>query len=869
MSIAAGTKLGPYEILTSIGAGGMGEVYQARDTRLGRVVALKVSATQFTERFDREARAVAALNHPNICTLHDVGPNYLVMEYIEGSTLAERIAESPIPLSEALPIARQLADALEAAHEKGIIHRDLKPANIKLTPDGKVKVLDFGLAKATEPGPAAASVDSPTLSLAATRAGVILGTAAYMSPEQARGSVVDKRSDIWAYGIVLYEMLTGRHLFGGETVSDTLAAVLRDDIDLRLLPPETPASIRRLLRRCLERDRKRRLPDIAVARLEIDDAQEAAPVAPAPSRSSNRLLWAALAVACTAAVALAVVHFREASPSAPMVRFQIPLPAKTKFAGHLALSPNGRVAAFAATGEDDVTSVWVRPLDTLEARQVPGTEGAGYLFWSPDSRFLAFWSSGKLRKVDVSGTGFSPVQTICETTLALGGSWSRDGVIIFGGNLHGIYRVPASGGEPSPVTQIVASDQERYHAWPTFLPDGKHFVYLVARARGTALFAGDLNSTGRKFLTNSRTGAFYVPARGESGSGYLLFAREASMMAQPFDDRKVEVTGEAFPTGERVGGFLTRGYLGASSSRVVLYRAGVGSSTQLEWFDREGKALSTVASSAFFTDIALPRAGTRIAATRGDTGTGSDLWLIDSERGTSSRFTFEGSGQTSPVWSPDGEWIAYSSGDIAGIFKKRSSGSGDPELLLRSELPVHPCDWSSDGKYLLYNTDRGKTRADLWVLPLEPGGKPSPYLQTEFNEVLARFSPDVHWVAYSSDESGHSEVYVQSFPAGAGKWQISNGGGSQPRWRADGRELYYVAPNNAVMAVDVDTAHGFHPATPRLLFHSRMMSINTVSTGNLRYAPTADGKRFVMITAPDDSRDDNPITVILNWQPTR
>jgi Tol biopolymer transport system component len=849
----------------------MGEVYRARDPRMGREVAIKVSAERFSDRFEREVHAVAALNHRNICHVYDVGPNYFVMELVEGTTLADQIKEGAMSLEQALPVARQIADALEAAHEKGIIHRDLKPTNIKITPDGVVKVLDFGLAKVAEPATHGENPEiSPTLTVQqATRAGVILGTAAYMAPEQACGKTLDKRADIWAFGVVLYEMLTGRRLFEGETISDTLAAVLRAELDWSVLPKDTPPALRRLLRRCLERDRKKRLRDIADAALELGEAPE--PAAAAAPRN-RRWLIAAFGAAVLIAIVLAAVHFRETPPPPPATaRFQIPLPPKSTFGNHLSISPDGRLIAFVAGGADGRSLIWVRPIDGLEAHALAGTDDAGYLFWSPDSRFIGYWAPGKLKRVEAAG---GPSQTICETGLVLGSAWSTDGFIVFGGNAgRGLSRVPASGGTATLVTQVDGS--EASHTWPVVLPDGKHLLYLAGSATDiehNTVYLAELDSnriTSRKKLFHSRSAVFFVPSH-HSNRAHLLFLRENTLLAQPFDSAALELAGEAFAIASPVGSFLTRPYFAASRSATLVYRSGNpgAADTHLEWRDRTGKLLGTFGPSRFILDLALSHDNTRVAVSRGESGLRTDIWQLDTrpERGTSTRLTFQGSVQSDVVWSPDDSRIAFASGSPANIVQKISSGAGPEDVLLRLPISARPCDWSRNGKFLLYVTEDPKSRPDLWVLPLEPSGKPAPYLQTAFVEMQGQFSPDSRWVAYASDESGKLEVYVQPFPASGGKWLISSGGGVQPRWRSDGRELYYIAPDRSLMAVDIKTTAGFEAGVPKALFASRVLPIQTSATGSYRYAPTANGQRFVL-AALEESPSDTPFTVVLNWRP--
>ena len=555
MALGAGDKLGPYEISAPIGAGGMGEVFRARDTRLGRDVAIKVSNARFSERFEREARAVAALNHPNICTLYDVGPNYLVMELVEGPTLGERIKQGAIPLEESLRIARQVAEALGAAHDKGIVHRDLKPGNVKIKPDGTVKVLDFGLAKVA---PASAgepdAANSPTLTMNATQAGVILGTAGYMSPEQARGKTVDKRADIWAFGVVLYEMLTGRHLFKGEDVGEILAAVIKEEPNLE----QVPVSVRRLLRMCLQKDPKKRLHDIADAWLLLEDVG-AGHVPPERFGYGRPLPWVAAAVLGVAALALGFVHFREKPPAAAPVRFQIPMPEKVNLgAGAFTLSPDGRLLVYSAIGSDNARRLFVRALDSLEARPLPGTEGAGLYppFWSPDSKFVGFSVGNKYMKVDVSG---GPPQTLCELPGTLGGSaWSGNGVILVGANPGGLWQVPEAGGVPTPVTAVDTARQEQYHARPFFLPDGRHFLYLRLSPNPdySGIYVGSLDvkpqDQDRKRLLPGRLGVLYASSS-DPANGHVLFLREATLMAQSFDARKLALTGQAVPIAEQVG----------------------------------------------------------------------------------------------------------------------------------------------------------------------------------------------------------------------------------------------------------------------------------------------------------------------------
>jgi Tol biopolymer transport system component/predicted Ser/Thr protein kinase len=857
MPLATGARLGPYEILAPIGAGGMGEVYRARDTRLDRTVAIKICAEQFSERFEREARAISALNHPNICTLHDVGPNYLVMEYIEGPTLS-----GPIPLAEALPIARQIAEALEAAHEKGIVHRDLKPANIKLTADGKVKVLDFGLAAVAQTSRSVSCdpANSPTLTISATLAGTILGTAAYMSPEQARGATVDKRADIWSYGVVLYEMLTGREMFGGETISDTLAAVLRADIDWPALPPETPATIRRLLRRCLERDRKKRLADIADARLEIDEALAGAPVEKAAAPVRTRVLPWVLATMLLAVGLLAVllVHFRESPPENRLLKLQIQPPEKTAF-GSLAVSPDGRLLAFTATDSSGSVQLWVRPLDSFTARPLAASDGHSSLFWSPDSRFIGFFAAGKLKKVEASG---GSVQTICAAPNGRNGTWNRDGVILFEAYSTPLFIVAAAGGEAKALTSVDASRKESAHRWPSFLPDGRHFLYTVLspQLENSGIYLGALDSKDRTRLAGDTSNAAYA-------SGYLLFARARTLMAQRFDAGKLQPAGEPRPVAEQVGQNFVSGLAmySASENGLLVYgssdaTASSGIDSQLTWFDRTGKRLETIGESGINSRPQLSPDEKRVVVDRLDPRANNyDLWLIELERGIPTRFTFDPGNDWGPVWSPDGARIAFASNRLGNfdLYVKASSGAGKEELLLKTEQRKFPTDWSFDGRFLLYSQNDPKTNSDLWVLALSDK-KPTPFLRTEFNERDASFSPDGKWIAYTSDESGKDEIYVQTFPASGGKWQISTSGGSRARWRRDGKELFYLAADQKIMAVEVTTGAIFRAGVPKPLFETR------ITGPYVRFAVTANGQRF-LLPAPVGDAVPTPATVVINW----
>jgi serine/threonine protein kinase len=886
MSRSPGDKLGPYEILALIGKGGMGEVFRARDPRLNRDVAIKVSAERFSERFEREARAIAALNHPDVCHLYDIGPDYLVMELVEGPALAEKLKQGALPLEESLNIARQIADALEAAHEKGITHRDLKPGNVKVKSDGTVKVLDFGLAKIGGT-PTPQTDNSPTLNTGRTEAGVILGTAAYMSPEQAKGSPVDHRADIYAFGAVLYEMVTGQRLHEGGTTTELLASVIKDQPQWDKVPPQ----IRKLLRQCLEKDPQKRLRHIGDVMRLVDDAPSAVhPAPPVPRQTGKRWLWPAIAAVLLAVtVVLAISYLRKETPPALLTLLQIPVPEKLRFDSLTvpSISPDGRWLAFSpATGPDGIIRIWLRGMDSLEARPLDGTEMQvgfpGIVFWSPDSKFLAFSAGGKLKKVDISG---GPPQVIADAPIVLGGSWNRDGTILFsspvapdGTRLNAapmLLRVSAAGGTPSPVT---APAPNTGHMVPQFLPDGRHFLYFrnSTKPENTGIFAGSLNEKPEAqnpkplLLTNRQ--ALYVPS-GNDGTGWLLFVREGSIMAQKFDPRRLELTGEPAPIASGVASLGNFAAYSVADTGALIYRSGGESGqTQLVQFDSQGKVVRSLGDPGFYRFPETSPDGKRIAVAL-VTGNNTDIWVLDIERGSSSRLTFDPAAENIPIWSPDGTRIAYASARNGhfDLYAKRADGTGEEELLWKSDDNKSPTSWSADGKYLLYTSGIVSIdqRIDMWILPLTGERKPFPFLQTQFEEGLGQFSPDGRWIAYTSNETGQFEIYVRPFngPSSTepgGKWMVSKGGGSFPRWRGDGKQLFFQSGSD-IMAVDVMTAgSSFQAGTPAKLFQRTALT-NPIQTGGLTI--TKDGKQFWFVSPPGTRGTlAAPFTVVLNWQ---
>ena len=887
MPLTPGTNLGPYEILSQLGAGGMGEVYRARDPRLGRDVAIKVSAERFNERFEREAKVVASLNHPNICALYDVGPNYLVMELVEGDA-----PKGPMPLDEALKICRQIADALEAAHDKGIVHRDLKPANIKVTPNGTVKVLDFGLAKINALTPASGNPEeSPTISMHATQAGMILGTAGYMAPEQAKGKTADKRADIWAFGVILHELLTGQRLFLGETVTDTLAAVVLGQPNLN----DVPVQVQRLLKRCLEKDPQKRLRDIGDAMALLDEAP-AAQIVPvsAPSRSRlGMLAWGVAALGILAAGVLAFVHFREVPLAGEPVRFKAPLPENANFTitGISALSPDGRKLAFSASGADGIPRIWIRSLEALVAQPLPGSETVpilGALFWSPDSRSIAFQSEGKLKKMDVAG---GPAVALCDVSGTLvGGSWNRDGVILFGQGGQ-IMRVSAAGGAATPVTSGPTGSLGN-HVFPAFLPDGKHFLYLIGSQSvdqvGTYMGSLDVKpeQQSKQRLVPTGYQSAYVPSS-DSGPGNILFLRDSTLMSQPFDAKRLQLAGEPVPVADQVGSFQGLASFTASENGALAFRSGSseGLELQLSWFGRDGKGMLTPAEPSLSGAVKVSPDGKRAAIVRNQNNN-NDIWIVDLATGASNRLTFDPAQDGNPLWSTDGSQIIWQStrGGGWGIYRKASNGSGNEETLYKSNMFPNGAltDWTRDGRFVLFHSitsgDSKQTKTDVWALPVGPGTsadrQPIPVIQTPASEVGAYVSPDDRWVAYMSDETGKNELYVQAFAPGAkpgsapasGKWMVSKGSMGAARWRNDGKELAFLNSDGGIMSVDVTADQAFHASAPRMLFQlPKSVTALGGTTPGARMDATRDLQRF-LVSVPAQSRARPEFTVVLNWQ---
>ncbi len=831
--LTAGTRLGPFEILAPLGAGGMGEVVRARDTRLGREVALKFLPADFASdperhaRFEREAKLLASLNHPHIAALYGLehldGQHALVMELAEGEGLDERIARGPVPVEDAIPLASQIAEALEAAHEKGIVHRDLKPANVKVRPDGTVKVLDFGLAKAwEEPGANSDPALSPTITGHHTRAGVILGTAAYMSPEQARGKPVDKRADIWAFGCVLYEMLTGERTFGGDTMTDVIAGVVTREPDWAALPDSVSPRTRHALQRCLEKDPRRRFRDIGDARFELEEGMHpsgAEPPAPAqapaaaalPARRAT-LPWIAAALALVLAVGFAVAYLRSGGAPARSVRSYVLPPEKTFFVfngatGGAVLSPDGTRLVYAAADGSGRKLLWVRPLDSLTAQPLEGTDGASYPFWSPDSRSVGFFVPGKLKKIDTFG---GPPQAVCDAISGRGGTWSAAGVIVFAPDVYGgLARVASAGGASTPITKPDSGHGQTSQRWPVFLPDGRHFVYWAGNPTASAqetrgIYAGALEQSEQRYVLQTDSGAIYAPP------GYLLYLRDQSLMAQPFDAGGVKLKGEAFPVAEEVSSpeSYRLGRFSASQEGTLVFLTGQNERFQAVRLNSTGGQIGAVGDPALISMVRLSPDGRMLAEQVQDPQTKNvDIWLLDLARGVRTRFTFDPGADLNPVWSADGGRIVWSSNAKGhfDLYAKSASGAGDMQTILASDADKFVTDWSRDGRFLAVTQldPGGKTGADVWIVPLSGDRKPFAFVATPFSEGDAVFSPDGRWLAYESNESGKPEIYVTPFPQAGGKWQVSQGGGVTPSWRDDGRGLYYKTPDGKLMEASV------------------------------------------------------------------
>ena len=883
MALTSGTKLGPYEIQSALGAGGMGEVYRAHDSRLDREVAIKVlpghlwTDASLKQRLEREAKAVSKLSHPHICTLYDIGHqddvDFLVMEYLEGETLEQRLTRGPLPLQQALSCATQIAEAMARAHKLGITHRDLKPANVMLTKAG-AKLMDFGLAKQSGPTPLSAALTEMTMDRSKlTSEGTIVGTFQYMAPEQLEGKEADARTDIFAFGELLHEMVTGKPAFSAMSRASLIAAILTTDPPpISQLQPLTPPALERIVRKCMAKDPDERWQSASDLATELkwmaEGGSQAGATLPQGStrKYGDRLAWAITAGALLAVVALTAIHFTGSPKPTRVVRSLIAVEEGTfpvltgDFAGPPMLSPDGNAVALVAAREMGAVLLWVRPLNSLRARALPGTEGATFPFWSPDSRSVGFFAAGKLKTVAVDG---GTPSEICSTPSGRGGSWGASGIIVFAPDFQSaLEQVSASGGTPKPVTVLDASKHDS-HRWPYFLPDGKHFLYLAiihanANHPNDGIYIGSVDGKESHLVMADFTNVAYA-------AGRLLFVRDSALMAQSFDVKTGKLQGEAERLADDVlvDQTIWRAQFDASANGALVYASGGLTPWQAMLYDRSGKGVGASGDKVFnLLSVRLSPDGTRLATEAGEGN--SDIWIYDRRREVNTRLTFGPSSSSSPIWSPDGQWIAFVGiRDKNNLYRKPANGMGQEELLLEGDSTQrNPFDWSGDGKSILFGVGDGTVKGQLWMLPLAGDGKPVPLTQNTYVTNSARFSPDGHWVTYSSNESGRFQVYVMHFGGGAGKWQVSSQGGLQPLWRRDGKELFFWSADNTLMSAPITLGNAgveIGAARPLFRFNNPLGIVGVVSP----YDVSADGQRFVLISTPQQTP--RPITLVTNW----
>jgi serine/threonine protein kinase len=887
VSLAAGTRLGPYEIQAPIGAGGMGEVYRARDTRLERTVAVKVlpahlsSSAESRQRFEREAKTISQLSHPHICALYDVGNHdgveFLVMEYLEGETLSDRLAKGPLAFEQVLRFGLEIADALDKAHRQGIVHRDLKPGNVMITKSG-VKLLDFGLAKAIAPNTARSGISVTALPTQQARAeltaeGSILGTLQYMAPEQLEAGEADGRTDIFAFGAMLYEMATGRKAFSGKSQASLISSIMAaEPAPVSTIAPMMPPAFDRVVRTCLAKDpddRWQTAHDIAVQLKWIQEAGFAAGIsAPLPlrGRRSRLLPWVIAAVPTLLLVAVLARDWRRPSPVREVTRFSILAPEKAMFtppgelsSAQMALSPDGRTLAFVANPQGARPLLWIRPLDSLNAVPLAGTEDALHPFWSPDGRSLGFFTPTSLKRVEASG-GTS--LRLCDSVAGRGGSWSN-GVIVFANSSPSpLSRVADTGGESQQATSFDVARADDRHRFPFFLPDGRRFLFWArsSKREDTGIYVGSLDSHVARLVLKS-------DAMGEYAAGYLLTVQQGMLVAYPFDEKSAQVKGNPIRIAEGVLTGNPPGYgpFSVSGAGALAYSSPHAKSRQLVWFDRSGRRIGIVGEPGDYSTPRLSPDEKRIAvAVREESKTNTDLWVFDSTRGTWSRLTFDPAAERAPLWSADGSRIVFASGasGVLDLYERSSSGSGEARLLVRTASDKFPSDWTRDGRFVVYHTFGASGTWDIWAAPTD-GGKPLSLLSSKFTEAQGQVSPDGNWIAYASDESGRFEIYVTQFPEKRGRWQISTTGGSQPWWRGDGKELFYLGPEQTLMSVAVRPGgDAFEAAVPAALFKANFPAVVPAFWSN--YVATADGQRFLVAELLPEAAA-TPINVVLNW----
>ncbi len=871
MALTSGTRLGPYEIVAPLGAGGMGEVYRARDTRLDRTVAVKIltqglaDTPEIRQRFEREARAVSSLNHPHICALYDVGHQdgieYLVMEYLEGETLAARIEKGPMPSADLLRYASQIADALDKAHRQGIVHRDLKPGNVMLTKSG-AKLLDFGLAKGGEIIQGGDLSSSPTVSRPLTTQGTIVGTLQYMSPEQLEGKATDARSDIFSFGAMLYEMATGKKAFEAKSHASLIAAIMKEEPrPMRELQPMTPRLLEHMVKTCLAKDPEDRPQSAHDLKMELDWLRESSGISDAPKldvgRSTARsklpaIMLAAGVLALAAAIVIAFL-FRPQNPRAERLEFSIPLQGEMS---HLALSPDGRLLAFVTPDQSSgANMLGLQRVGSPGITILPGTQGASYPFWSPDDSYVAFFADGKLKKVAASG---GVPQVLAIATSGRGGSWSRRGVIVFSPQASGwLWKVNADGSNVVSLTdKIFDARQIVSHRWPVFLPDGEHFLYIAVSftnnldnsARG--IYVGSLSGEAKRLISAAQSNPGYA-------NGYLFYLDDKkSLRASQVDVSKGTLSGESQVVTDQIGyqPSIFWGAFSVAENGTIVYNTNVGSTLSvLTWYDRAGKELGRVGDVGVLANPTLSPDGTRLAEDIADAKANNvNLWLSDIKRGTNSRFTFDSSEAVVGVWSRDGKLVAYRSLALndTNIFLKQAQGLQPAQSIFSAKTSAHTTDdldpnsWSLDDKQLLCTLQPAAGGSQL-VLLSASGGKLTPFLSTKSNETNGQISPDGRWVAYASNESGDWEIYVTTFPTAAGKWQVSRGGGTEPRWRGDSKEIFYIAPGSTLTAVPVASGDTFSSGNPTPLFRTQFRA-NVSSTDLYSYDVTKDGQRFLV-----------------------
>jgi serine/threonine protein kinase/Tol biopolymer transport system component len=895
MTISPGTKLGRYEIRSKIGEGGMGEVYRALDPKINREVAIKILSTALSAdkdrlaRFEQEAQAAGALNHPNILVIHHIdshdGSPYIVSELLAGQTLRERMAGAALPQRRAIDYALQISNGLAAAHAKGIVHRDLKPENLFVTNDGRVKILDFGLAKLTGTSDANQSQTEVPTRKVNTDPGVVMGTMGYMSPEQLKGQRADHRSDIFSFGAILYEMLSGKRAFRGDSMAETMSAILREDPpDLSETNKTVSPALERVVHHCLEKNPDERFHsarDLAFAieslsgtttssgqtMTDLTTATQRGELAGMSRLFANaRLAWIVAAVfllALVTALGLVLLNIRQPSPESQVTRLSINLPKGASASLFniplLALSPDGRRLVFTAADTAGKRQLWLRPLDSFSSQPLGGTDGAYWPFWSPDGRYIAFFANDKLKKLD---TGTGVVEPICQAPGGLGGDWNRNGIILFSNETHYLNatvlsRVNAAGGNPEAVTELDSARGEMAHIFPSFLPDGKHYLFRFIGRESDGIYAGSLDSKDRKLLiplsrdSANATRAIYSPP------GYILYAiNRTTLLGQAFDPVRLEVQGEPFRVAENViatGGGSARFTVSANGVLAFL-QGGEADTVQLTWCDRTGKRLNQAGPAAPWLSLSLSPDERFAAVIRYEPSNYNSLWLLDLVQGATSRFVADGD-NFDPVWSPDGKQLAFSSvrNALPNLYLKPLTGNVPEERLLESGSMCFATSWSPDGKFLIYRTVDPQRGRDLWLLPMSGERKPQPLLQTKATEQSGRVSPDGNWLAYESDESGSNEVYVTQFPQPARSWRISTNGGAQPRWRGDGKELFFVS-GNKLMAVSVSSGAEFQAGTPQPLFDIE----------GTNYAPSKDGQRF-LVRVVTEKAPAPPINVVLNW----